>query len=172
MCQVITEWEEKERKIIKIKEFYRRYPDAPMPIPNIDSNILPVKNMLEQSLPKILCQNEPNNNNPSPQMQGHNNRIKTASQETGGNSSPVAFPSHNSDSDPQSIQPVPINHGDKDDDKDDDNDDDRSGIVKIDDVDDRGFKITWTVKYNSLGDIIDASVTDGLYTYLSERQRH
>jgi hypothetical protein len=34
MFQFITEWEEKERKINKIKEFCRRYPDASMQIPN------------------------------------------------------------------------------------------------------------------------------------------
>ena len=89
MHQTVIELQEKESKMNTIKEFYRRFPDAPMPIPNVDSGNLPIKNMLEQSLPKISCQNEPNNN-PSPQMQGHNTN-KIASQKTGGNGSLVVF---------------------------------------------------------------------------------
>jgi hypothetical protein len=169
MFQTVTELQEKEHKVKTITDYYHRYPDAPKLIPNVDSDNLPIKNMLEQSFPKILCKNG-RNNNPSPQMQGHNNRNETASQNTGGNGSLVAFPSHNKDGDPQSIQPVPINNND---DNDSDNDDKCYAIkiVKKDDVDDRGFKITWTIKYNCLGDIMDAYVTDGLYTYLSERER-
>jgi hypothetical protein len=162
MHQTVIELQEKERKMNTIKEFYRRYPDAPMPIPNVDSGNLPIKNMLEQSLPKISCQNEPNNN-PSPQMQGHNTN-KIASQKTGGNGSLVVFPSHDKDSDPQSPQPVPKNY--------DDNGDDGIVIVKKDDIDQWGFKVTYTLKYNSLGDVIDAYVTGGLYSYLLKRQRH
>jgi hypothetical protein len=76
----VGRWRSKH-KINKIKEFYRRNPDAPMQIPKVDSDNLPIKNMLEQSLPKISCQNKPSNN-PSPQMQGHDNRNKITSQET------------------------------------------------------------------------------------------
>ena len=56
----------------------------------------------------------------------------------------------------------------------DDNGDDYSGIVivKKDDIDKWGFKVTYTLKYNSLGDVIDAYVTGGLYSYLLKRQRH
>jgi len=160
--QTVTELQEKEHKINTIKEFYRRYPDAPMPISNIDSGILAVKNMLEQSLPKFYCHNG-HNDNPSPQMPGHENRNKTVSQKTGSNGSLVASPSQNRNGDPQSIQPVHVNYGDKD----------YSGIriVKKDDVDNRGFKVTWTLKYNCMGDLMDFWVTDGLYEYLSERQR-
>ena len=46
MHQTVIELQEKERKMNTIKEFYRRYPDAPMPIPNVDSGNLPIKNML------------------------------------------------------------------------------------------------------------------------------
>jgi hypothetical protein len=135
-----------------------------MPIPKVDSSNFPIKNMLEQSLPKIPCQNE-SNNNPSPQIQGHNNTNKIASQKTGANSPLVAFPGHNRDSDPQSFQPVPKNYDDKG--------DDYSGIVTVkkDDVDQWGFKVTWTIEYNSLGDILTASVTDGLYSYLTEQEK-
>jgi hypothetical protein len=169
--QMVLEQEEKERKIRKIKEFYCRNPDAPMPIPNIDSSILPIEKMLEQSLTKIPCQNEPKNN-PSPQIQGQNalltylmhTRHKIASQNTWANSPLVASTSHNRDTHPQFTQPVPRNHDDND---------DHSGIVvvKKDDVNDRGFKITWTIKYNFIGDIMDASHTDGLYEYMTEQER-
>jgi hypothetical protein len=182
--KTVTEQQERERKMRTIKEFYCRYPDAPMPIPKVDSNNFPIKNMLEQSLPKIPCQNE-SNNNPSPQIQGHNNTNKIASQKTGANSPLVAFPGHNRDSDPQSFQPVPKNYDDKGDDysgtviKRDDYSgtvikrDDYSGIVTVkkDDVDQWGFKVTWTIEYNSLGDILTASVTDGLYSYLTEQEK-
>lgn len=174
MYQTVTDLQEKEHKINTIKEFYRRYPDAPMPMPNVASGNLPIKNMLEQCLPKIAFQNEhkPNpKNNPSSQIQGQkalltyltNTRHKIASQNTGANSPLVAFPSHNRDTHPQFTQPVPRKHDDKH--------NNRRGIVKIDDVDDRGFKITWTLIYNSMGDIMDFSVTDGLYEYLSEQER-
>ena len=171
--QMVLEQEEKERKIRKIKEFYCRNPDAPMPIPNIDTSNLPVKNTLEQSLPKISCQNVPKNN-PSSQIQGLCTLLiyltytthKGASQNTGRNSPSVAFPRLNRDTHPQFT--APMNHT-----SDNDDDDDRSGIyvVKRDDIDDRGFKITWTIKYNSIGDIMDASHTDGLYEYMTEQER-
>jgi hypothetical protein len=77
--------------------------------------------MLEQSLPKISCQNEPSNN-PSLQMQGHNNRNRIASQKIGGNSCLVAFPRYNRGCNPQSIQPVPMTH-------DNDNDDDSDIVI-------------------------------------------
>jgi hypothetical protein len=56
-----------------------------------------------------------------------------------------------------------VNYGDKD----------YSGIriVKKDDVDDRGFKVTWTLEYNCMRDLMDFWVTDGLYEYLSEQER-
>ena len=159
--QRVLELEEKEHKMRKIKEFYCRNPDAPMPMPNIDASILPIKNMLERRLPKISFQSgasNNNNNNPSPKMQDNdNNRTKIASQKTGGDDRRGAFPRNNRHSHPRSIQPVPMNYG--------------SRIVKMDDVDDRGFKVTMTLKYNCLGDIMDAWVTDGLYEYLSERER-
>jgi hypothetical protein len=171
--QTVTDLQEKEHKINTIKEFYRTYPDAPMPIPNIDSSIPPIEKMLEQSLTKISCQNEPKNN-PSSQIQGQNalltyltyltyTRHKIASQNTGANGPLVASPSHNRDTHPQSIQSMSRNHDDKY--------NNRSGTVKVDDVDDRGFKITWTLKYNALGDLIDASHTDGLYDYITEQER-
>jgi hypothetical protein len=173
MYQTVTYLREKEHKVKTIKEFYHTYPDAPMPIPNTDSSILPIEKMSEQSLPKISCQNE-SRNNPAPQIQGQNalltyltyltyTRHKIASQNTVVNSPLVAFPSHNRDTHPQSIQSMARNYDDKY--------NNRSGTVKVDDVDDRGFKITWTIKYNALGDIVDASHTDGLYEYMTEQQR-
>jgi hypothetical protein len=169
--QIVTEQQEKEHKIKTIKEFYSRYPDAPMPISNIDSSILPIKKMLEQSLTRISCQNEPKNN-PSSQIHGQKalrtyltyTRPKIASQNTGSNSPLIAFPSYNRDTHPQSIQSMSWNHDDKY--------NNRSGTVKIHEVDYRGFKVTMTVKYNCLGDVIDMWVTDGLYEYLSQRERH
>jgi hypothetical protein len=160
MYQTVIEQQEKERKLNTIMEFYRRYPDAPrpIPIPNVGSTNFPIKKVLEQSLPKISCQNQQPKNNPSPQMQGQKalltyltyTRHKIASQNTGANSPLVALPSRNRDTDPRSIQPMPMNYGD--------DGDGYSGsrIVKIDDVDDWGFKVTMTLKYNCLGDIMDA----------------
>jgi hypothetical protein len=171
MFQTVIEQEEKVRKVITIIEFYRRYPNAPRLIPNLGCTDFPIKKMLEQSSPKISCQNEPKNN-PSSQIQGQKalltyltyTRHEIASQNTGANSPLVAFPSHNRDTHPQFTQPVPQKHDDKY--------NNRRGIVKKDDVDERGFKITWTLTYNDMGDLIDAWVTDGLYEYLEERQRH
>jgi hypothetical protein len=116
--QWVLELEEKERKIRKIKEFYCRNPDAPMPMPNVASGNLPIKNMLEQCLPKISFQSgasNNNNNNPSPKMQDNDDdRNKIASQETAGNDPQAPFPRNNRQNHPQSIQPVLTNHDDKD----------------------------------------------------------
>jgi hypothetical protein len=121
MHQTVIEMEEKESKIRQIKDFYRRYPDAPMPMPNVASGNLPIKNMLEQNLPKISFQSgasNNNNNNPSPKMQDNDDdRTKIASQETAGNDPQAAFPRSNRQSHARSIQPVLINHNDNDDDR-------------------------------------------------------
>jgi hypothetical protein len=140
MHQTIIEMEEKERKIRKIKEFYCRNPDAPMPVPSIDNSNLLLKDIIGHN---------GHSDNPSPQMPG---RDKTVSQKTGGNGSLVSFPSQNRNDDPQSIQPVPLNY-------------DYNKIMVI-------LLLLKMISTSGVtGDLKDAYATDGLLSYLEERQR-